>query len=88
MNRRAFVAGLTAAGATGLVGLRPHEAAAEPPPETITLRLFKTGSICWTPQYVAEELLRDEGFDQVIYRNMPSAAQSHSTSRPAKPTSA
>jgi NitT/TauT family transport system substrate-binding protein len=45
--------------------------AAEPPPETTTLRLLRTGSICWAAQYVAEELLHDEGFARVTYPNVP-----------------
>jgi NitT/TauT family transport system substrate-binding protein len=68
MNRRAFVAGLTAAGATGLFGLRPHEAAAEPPPETATLRVAQSAAICFAPQYVAgEQLLQAEGFTDLRY---------------------
>jgi NitT/TauT family transport system substrate-binding protein len=67
MNRRAFVAGLAAAGATGLVGLRPYEAAAEPPPETTRLRVHHSQSLCLAPQYVAEALLRSEGFTEVQY---------------------
>jgi NitT/TauT family transport system substrate-binding protein len=38
---------------------------AEPPPETKTLRLVKIPSICQAPQYVADELLRAEGFTEV-----------------------
>jgi NitT/TauT family transport system substrate-binding protein len=67
MNRRAFVTGVTVAGAGGLVGLTPGGASAEPPPETPRIRLLQTGSICQAPQYVAEELLRAEGFTDVQY---------------------
>ena len=45
--------------------LRPS--AAEPPPETTTLRLVKIAGICIAPQYVAEELLRVEGFTEIQY---------------------
>jgi hypothetical protein len=38
MARREFVAGMTAASAAGLFGLRPESAAVEPPPETTTIR--------------------------------------------------
>ena len=41
--------------------------AAEPPPETTRLRLSKVPSICVAPQYVAEGLLRAEGFTQIDY---------------------
>ena len=41
--------------------------AGEPPPETTRLRLIQSGSICWAPQYVADALLKDEGFTDVQY---------------------
>ena len=66
MNRRAFVAGLTAVGASGMVNLRPCEAAAEPPPETRTIKLTRGPSIgCDAPMGVVEELLKAEGFSEV-----------------------
>jgi NitT/TauT family transport system substrate-binding protein len=72
MNRREFLNETALATSAALLGVRPSPvAAAEPPPETTTLRLFKTGSICWAAQYVAEELLHDEGFAQVMYPNIP-----------------
>ncbi|HVE49117.1 MAG TPA: ABC transporter substrate-binding protein [Casimicrobiaceae bacterium] len=49
----------------GLIGTRA--VAAEPPPETTRLRLGKVPSICLAPQYVAEDLLRAEGFSQIQY---------------------
>jgi hypothetical protein len=64
-SRRQFVGGLTLAGTAALLGLRPEEAAAEPPPETPRLRLYKFPGICLAPQYVAEGLLRAEGFTDV-----------------------
>jgi NitT/TauT family transport system substrate-binding protein len=66
-SRRKFLGGVTAAGAAALFGLATEPAAAEPPPETTTLRLIKTAGICVAPQYVAEELLRGEGFTNVEY---------------------
>jgi NitT/TauT family transport system substrate-binding protein len=66
-SRRHFVRGLSVAGAAGLLGLRPRTVAGEPPPETTRLRLIQSGSICWAPQYVADALLRDEGFTDVQY---------------------
>jgi NitT/TauT family transport system substrate-binding protein len=65
-NRRRFLATLSSAGAAGLIGA-PTSFAQEAPPETTTIRLAKSQSICVAPQYVAEELLRAEGFSDVRY---------------------
>jgi NitT/TauT family transport system substrate-binding protein len=67
LSRREFVCGLALAGTVGLQGLRPEPVAAEPPPETATLRLVKIPSVCQAPQYVAGELLKAEGFTDVQY---------------------
>jgi NitT/TauT family transport system substrate-binding protein len=67
-TRRAFLGGLALTGTAGLLGRRPGPAAAEPPPETTTLRLAQADAICLAPQYVAEELLRGEGFTEVQYK--------------------
>ena len=66
-TRRGFVGGLTLAGAAGFVGLQPKYATAEPPPETKRLRVHHSLSLCQAPQYVAEDLLRAEGFTDVEY---------------------
>jgi NitT/TauT family transport system substrate-binding protein len=66
-SRRAFLGGLSLAGTVGLLGLYPRPVAAEPPPETTRIRLAQTPSMCQAPQYVAEELLRGEGFTDVDY---------------------
>jgi NitT/TauT family transport system substrate-binding protein len=58
---------VTLVGTAGLLGVHPRLVAAEPPPETTTLRLVKIPSICQAPQYVAEELLKSEGFTDVQY---------------------
>ena len=65
-NRRDFLAGLSAAGAAGILGTRAS-LADEPPPEVTAVRLIKIPGICIAPQYVAEELLRAEGFTDVRY---------------------
>jgi len=44
-----------------------RQARAEPPPETTKIRLVQSGAICLAPQYLAEELLRLEGFAQIEY---------------------
>jgi NitT/TauT family transport system substrate-binding protein len=67
-TRRAFLGGVTLAGTAGVLGLSPGPVGAEPPPETTTLKLFQgTASVCLAPQYVAEALLRGEGFTEVHY---------------------
>jgi NitT/TauT family transport system substrate-binding protein len=66
-SRRGFLGGLTFAGTAGLLGTLPRSAAAEPPPETTRLRVHHSLSLCLAPQYVAEELLRAEGFTEVNY---------------------
>jgi NitT/TauT family transport system substrate-binding protein len=48
--------------------VKPELRAAEPPPETTTLRLVQVpGDLCTAPKHVAEQLLRDEGFTDVQY---------------------
>jgi len=68
-SRRKFLEGLTLAGTAGLLGLHPRLVAAEPPPETTTIRLvrYPFDVTCVAPQWVAEELLRAEGFSTVEY---------------------
>lgn len=64
-NRRQFVAGLSAVGA-GVFGPRASFAA-DPPPETTTIRLAYDPSICIAPGQIAEALLRAEGFIDIRY---------------------
>jgi NitT/TauT family transport system substrate-binding protein len=73
-SRRRFLATLSSAGAAGLIGSSDslaqgltQELTQEPPPETTTIRLTKIPGICIAPQYVAEELLKSEGFTDVQY---------------------
>jgi len=65
-NRRGFLAGVSSAAVAGLVG-RSNALAQEAPPETSTIRLVKSPSLCVAPQYVAADLLRAEGFTDVRY---------------------
>jgi NitT/TauT family transport system substrate-binding protein len=74
LSRRRFLGGLTLAGTAGLLGMHARQVAAEPPPETPQLRLYKFPGICLAPQYVAEELLRAEGFTDVQYLAFPEGA--------------
>src|SRR5687767_15655426 len=66
LTRRQFVSGITLAGAAGFLSAPAH-IAAEPPPETTRIRVGSTPSVCLSPQYIAEELLRAEGFTDVRY---------------------
>lgn len=52
-------------------GLQTRVTAANPPPETRTVRLVKASALCVAPQYLAEGLLRDEGFTDVQYVTIP-----------------
>jgi len=71
IHRRDFLRGLTIAGVAATLGVRPPRAIAEAPPETAKLRLIRSDTMCWAPQYAAEELLRAEGFTEVTYVEMP-----------------
>ena len=64
-SRRKFLSAASVLGAAYLG--RSGLAAAEPPPEVTKVRLVKTPAICLAPEYVAEELLRLEGFTQIEY---------------------
>jgi NitT/TauT family transport system substrate-binding protein len=69
-TRRQFLAGLSLTSAVGLLGARPA-LAAEAAPETTSVRITKNQGICYAPEYVAEELLRDEGFTDIRYVDAP-----------------
>src|SRR5277367_1180407 len=65
-TRRRFLTMTALAGAAGI--LPPRRArAAEPAPETTTVRFGKVPVICIAPQYVCEALLRAEGFTDIRY---------------------
>jgi len=65
-SRRKFLAKMSALGGASCLGL-PRVATAEPPPETSKLRLMAYPAICAAPQYVAESLLKAEGFTSIEY---------------------
>jgi NitT/TauT family transport system substrate-binding protein len=69
-TRRRFLTALSAVSAAGLVRA-PRAPAAEALLETTTVRLAKTDGICIAPQYIADELLRAEGFTDVRYVDVP-----------------
>ena len=79
-NRRRFLTGLTAAGASTLISPRPS--AQEGRLETTTIRIGRILGICIAPQYVAEDLLRAEGFTDIRYVNtVPGAPSAHALAR-------
>jgi NitT/TauT family transport system substrate-binding protein len=65
-SRRRFLATLSAAGGAGLVG-GPDTRAQDGRLETTSIRIAKIAGICIVPQYVADELLRAEGFTDIRY---------------------
>jgi NitT/TauT family transport system substrate-binding protein len=67
LARREFLRGLTLAGTATLLGAGPGPVVAEPALETTRINLVEITGICIAPQYVAEDLLRSEGFTDVRY---------------------
>ena len=66
-SRREFLKSASLAGTGALFGLRSDALSAEPALDTTKLRLVRTTSICQAPQYIAEEMLRGEGFTDIQY---------------------
>jgi NitT/TauT family transport system substrate-binding protein len=73
-TRRRFLATLSLGGTACLVRA-PLAVAAEGPPETTSVRFMRTPSLCHAPQFVAEELLRAEGFTEIQYIEGKSSAE-------------
>jgi NitT/TauT family transport system substrate-binding protein len=69
-TRRQFLTSLSLTSAVGLLGARTA-LGAEAALETTSVRITKNQGICYAPQYVAEELLRDEGFTDIRYVDTP-----------------
>src|SRR5215831_3641907 len=65
-TRRRFLTNLSAAGGAVLLGAPPAPAA-EGPLETTIVRLANEAGICQAPLFVAEDLLRAEGFTDIRY---------------------
>src|SRR5262252_439176 len=72
-SRRQFLATLSLAGAAGLLRA-PPSAGAEGSLETTSVRLAKNEGICIAPQYIADELLRAEGFTDIRYVFVPESS--------------
>ena len=67
MRRRELLRGAAVVGAAATLARGFRTADAEPPPETTRIRLPRSPAICISPLYLAEELLRLEGFTEVEY---------------------
>ena len=65
-NRRRFLTSLSSAAAAGLLDTS-NVLGEEAPLETTQIRLFDWTGLCIAPQFVAEELLKSEGFTDVQY---------------------
>lgn len=66
LSRRNFLTAASALGGGAVLGM-PRRLAAEPPPEITKIRFVHSPAICLAPQYLAEELLRMDGFAEVEY---------------------
>src|SRR6185295_16035002 len=70
MNRRDLVLAGACAASTALFwggAARLRAEGPDPPPETTTIRLAKSPSLCIAPVYVVSDLLNAEGFTNVVY---------------------
>jgi NitT/TauT family transport system substrate-binding protein len=72
LNRRRFFARAAALGISGLSGV-PASSFAERPPEIKKIRLVHDIAVCIAPQYLAEEFLYLEGFEQVEWIKRPTS---------------
>jgi len=70
-SRRSFIRGLSALVGSVSAMRWSSEAAANTVPETNRIRLVRSHGICVAPQFVAEALLRAEGFTNVEYVDYP-----------------
>jgi NitT/TauT family transport system substrate-binding protein len=66
-SRREFLSTAALAGTGALLGLQSNSLTAEPPPETTKIRIIRSPAICFAPLYMAEDILRAEGFTDVQY---------------------
>ena len=71
-SRRDFLAGASLAAAAGVLGAR-GALADEAPPEVTTIRLSRSNALCVAPAYIADQLLRAEGFSDIQYVEAPPA---------------
>src|SRR4051812_12153452 len=71
LSRRGFIGGISSAGALAW----PLAAPAQRKLESTSLRLVADPSTCVAPQYLAEALLREEGFADIGYVEVASDAE-------------
>src|SRR5262252_8616213 len=79
-TRRQFLTTFSLAGAAGLVRA-PPSLAADGALETTTVRIAKEPVICLAPLYVTEELLRAEGFTDILYLPYPAGLNADAIAR-------
>jgi NitT/TauT family transport system substrate-binding protein len=79
-NRRRFLATLSSAGVAGLTGTTASFGQGATL-ETTSIRIAKNSTICIAPQYVADDLLRAEGFTDIQYLERPPAILSAALGR-------
>ena len=72
-SRRDFFTTLSAAGAASVLRTR-RSLADEGPPEVTTIRVGYDANMCVAPQYIAEDLLRADGFTDIRYLPSPPAS--------------
>lgn len=65
-SRRRLLTALSSAMAASLMSA-PRTLAQEAPPEITSIRVAKIPGVCLAPQYIAEELLKSEGFTDIQY---------------------
>jgi NitT/TauT family transport system substrate-binding protein len=70
-NRREFLRVPTLAGTAAILGLKPESTNAEPSLETTRIRIQDAATTCFAPIYIAEGLLKAEGFTNVQYIKTP-----------------
>jgi len=68
-SRRRFVARVSALGGGAALNIFSKASCAEPPPDIERIRLVQAPTYCLAPQYLAEDLLRAEGFADIQYVN-------------------
>ena len=74
ISRREFVNGMALAAGAGALGYTRELLAAEQPPETTRIRIAEIPSACRSPEWIAEPLLRAEGFTDVQYNRVEGTA--------------
>ncbi len=80
-DRRKFLTGISSLGAAALLAPYHRAAAAGGQLETTRIRFAHEPSICAAPQYLAEALLRLEGFTEVEYLPMGARVGPHSVAK-------